>query len=61
MSEMTSSERFGQAPAPPERGGGSLLPSSGLLLAGLAVVGLGWLAWRFIGPDLIRYMKIRDM
>ncbi len=63
MSEMTSSERYGQTVQPSEsgRGGVSPWPSSGLLLTGLAVVGLGWLAWNWIGPDLIRYMKIRNM
>jgi len=35
-------------------------PTAGLL-AGLAVAGLAWLAWRYVGPDLIRYMKIRNM
>jgi hypothetical protein len=34
---------------------------SGLLLAGLAVVGLGALAWYYLGPDLRRYLKIRNM
>ena len=36
-------------------------PSPGLLLAGLVVVGLGALAWYYIGPDVIRYQKIRNM
>jgi hypothetical protein len=35
--------------------------SPGLVLAGLAAVGLGALAWYYLGPDLVRYMKIRDM
>ena len=35
--------------------------SPGLLLAGLAAVGLGVLAWYYLGPDLKRYMKIRNM
>ena len=33
----------------------------GLPLAGLAAVGLGALAWYYLGPDLRRYMKIRNM
>jgi hypothetical protein len=33
----------------------------GLPLAGLAVVGLGALAWYYLGPDLRRYLKIRSM
>jgi hypothetical protein len=41
-----------------ERGGGL---SPGLMLAGLAAVGLGVLAWYYLGPDLVRYMKIRNM
>ena len=47
MSEMTSSERYGQTVQPSESGRGDVSPwpSSGLLLTGLAVVGLGWLAW----------------
>lgn len=31
------------------------------MIAGLVVLGLGVLAWRHFGPDVIRYMKIRDM
>lgn len=34
---------------------------SPLLVTGLAVVGLGALAWYYLGPDLQRYMKLRDM
>jgi hypothetical protein len=33
----------------------------GLTLAGLAAVGLGGLAWYYLGPDLRRYLKIRHM
>ena len=40
------------------RGGGGI---SGWLLAGLAVAGLGAAAWYYLGPDLKRYMKIRNM
>ena len=64
MSQMQSSELQGQnrpAEQGSSRGGGSLLPSSGLLIGGLAVVALGWLAWSYLGPDLIRYLKIRNM
>jgi hypothetical protein len=35
--------------------------STGWLVAGLAVVGLGALAWYYLGPDLRRYLKIRSM
>jgi hypothetical protein len=36
-------------------------PSTGLLIAGVVVVGLGILAWSYLGPDLRRYMKIHNM
>ncbi|HZY84089.1 MAG TPA: hypothetical protein VFE78_04620 [Gemmataceae bacterium] len=45
---------------PAERRGGGGLPS-GLLLGGLLTVGLGALAWYYLGPDLRRYMKIKSM
>ncbi len=32
-----------------------------LVVAGLAVVGLGALAWYYLGPDLQRYLKLRNM
>ena len=36
--------------------------SSGLVVAGLVAAGvLGALAWYYLGPDLRRYMKIRNM
>ncbi len=36
--------------------------SSGLLVAGLVAAGvLGTLAWYYLGPDLRRYLKIRNM
>jgi len=40
---------------------GSRSASPNLLIAGLAVVGLGALAWYYFGSDLKRYLKIRDM
>ena len=39
----------------------SHLPSRTLLLTGLVVVGIGALAWYYLGPDLRRYMKIHSM
>lgn len=36
-------------------------PSPVLLLAGLAVVGLGLFSWYYLGPDLKRYLKIHTM
>lgn len=32
-----------------------------LLVTGAVVVGLGYLAWSYFGPDLRRYMKIHSM
>jgi hypothetical protein len=39
---------------------GGLL-SNPWLIGGLAAVGLGALAWYYLGPDLRRYLKIRSM
>lgn len=39
--------------------GGSELTT--LLLVGAAGAGLALLAWNYLGPDLVRYMKIRNM
>jgi hypothetical protein len=36
-------------------------PPVGLLVAGAVAIGLGALAWAYLGPDLRRYMKIRSM
>jgi hypothetical protein len=36
-------------------------PSTELLIAGVVVVGLGCLAWAYLGPDLRRYLKIHSM
>lgn len=33
----------------------------GWIVAGVAVVGLGVLAWQYLGPDLRRYLKIHSM
>jgi hypothetical protein len=43
-------------PAPSRNYGG---PS--LLLTGLVIAGLGFMAWNFLGPDIRRYLKIRAM
>ncbi len=34
---------------------------TGVLLAGAVFVGLGLLAWTYLGSDLKRYMKIHSM
>ena len=36
-------------------------PPLGLVVAGVAVIGLGVLAWTYLGPDLKRYLKIHSM
>jgi hypothetical protein len=36
-------------------------PSPALLITGAVVVGLGFLAWTYLGPDLKRYLKIHSM
>jgi len=36
-------------------------PSTALLITGVVVVGLGLLAWNYLGPDLKRYVKIQNM
>ena len=33
----------------------------GWLLTGLAVAGIGFLAWNYLGTDLIRYIKMERM
>jgi hypothetical protein len=33
----------------------------GLLIGGLVVVGLGYMAWNTLGPDLRRYLKMERM
>ena len=45
----------------PQRPAGTMFPSSSLLLTGLVVVAAGALARYYLGPDLVRYMKIREM
>jgi hypothetical protein len=52
-------ERWGRYAAE-ERGPSRGLPR-GWLLAGAVAVGLGALAWYYLGPDLCRYLKIRNM
>lgn len=69
MSRMTTqypervytTEEERRRPSGMSREGGIGLGGNGLLLAGLAVVGLGALALYYLGPDLRRYLKIRNM
>jgi hypothetical protein len=41
-----------------ERDGG---PPLGLIVAGVVAIGLGYMAWSYLGPDLRRYLKIQNM
>jgi hypothetical protein len=54
-SEMARGRQVAATP----RGFGGI--STGWLIAGAVVLGLGALAWYSLGPDLRRYMKIRNM
>lgn len=38
---------------------GGLAP--GVLIAGAAIIALGYLTWTYLGPDLKRYLKIHSM
>jgi hypothetical protein len=58
-SPASNDARWG-GPAMARRPEPSGLPA-GLTVAGLAVIGLGALALYYLGPDLVRYLKIRNM
>ena len=45
----------------PSHDGMAVVPSWNLLLGGLALVGLGVLAWQYLGPDVRRYAKMSSM
>jgi hypothetical protein len=36
-------------------------PRTRILIAGAVAIGVGLLAWQYIGPDLRRYIKIHNM
>jgi hypothetical protein len=36
-------------------------PSQAWLITGAVIIGLGFLMWAYLGPDLRRYMKIHSM
>jgi hypothetical protein len=36
-------------------------PDARLVVAGVIMLGLGLAAWHFLGPDVRRYLKIRNM
>lgn len=70
MLQLTSERREGLSrPASNGRGERSALaewerhggPPVGLLVAGAIMIGLGVLAWTYLGPDLRRYLKIQSM
>jgi hypothetical protein len=48
-----------QQPWEPRRHAG--VSSSSLLVTGLVLAGAAALTWYYLGPDLIRYMKMRSM
>jgi len=54
-------EEWREAYGPPAAAEGSRTAPWGLLVTGLVVVGLGALAWYYLGPDLRRYLKIKSM
>jgi hypothetical protein len=61
---MSEQERYSRYPDEGrwvEREQDSRGVSPGWLLAGVALVGLGVLAWYYLEPDLRRYLKIRSM
>lgn len=47
--------------SPLARRSGSPGTSRGLMIAGVVLVGVGFLAFHFLAPDVQRYMKMRDM
>jgi hypothetical protein len=46
---------------PPDRSRGRGGPPWGLIVTGLVVLGVGMMAWNYLGPDLRRYLKIERM
>jgi len=38
-----------------------IVPYPGWMIAGAVVLGIGLASWYFLGPDVRRYMKIRNM
>jgi hypothetical protein len=58
--EQRRAEGWREGYAPLDRRRDSGLPW-GLLATGLVVVGLGLIAWNYLGPDLRRYLKIERM
>lgn len=36
-------------------------PPVGWIVAGVVALGLGYMAWTYLGPDLRRYLKIHSM
>ena len=58
-SPAASEQWRGRAPTTARARSGGI--STGWLVAGAVVVGLGLLAWAYLGPDLRRYLKIRNM
>ena len=70
MSRLPAETQGYFAPSTTEQGRGPRLPaaprasggiSTGWLIAGAVVLGLSALAWYSFGPDVRRYLKIRNM
>jgi hypothetical protein len=70
MSRLPAETQAYRAPSPTEPWRGRLATprqatsrgiSTGWLIAGAVVVGLGALAWYYLGPDLKRYLKMERM
>ena len=38
-----------------------LIPRPGWMIAGIVALGLGLVAWHFLGPDVRRYIKMHNM
>ena len=46
---------------PASRRSEALASTPGWLVAGLVAAGVGALAWYYVGPDVKRYIKLRNM
>ena len=65
----TQTAYYGPSPSQPWRGRAAVTHTkaqgggfpTGWAIAGLAALGLGALAWYYLGPDLKRYLKIERM
>ncbi|MDR3638159.1 MAG: hypothetical protein P4L84_30425 [Isosphaeraceae bacterium] len=51
---------WGDRPSVPRRAGLGRSETA-WLIAGLVAVGVGYLAWSYLGPDIRRYQKLHSM